>query len=78
MVDKDYSFKILEEIFKIKEYKTKDEVMQVAKKMTDLALSRDDLSGELKNAYKLAYQRLDMLSFKEMMELFEIMKLYSR
>jgi len=73
----DYSFKILEEVLKLKTYKEKQEVMFVANQMLEIAQSKTNLSQKLKNAYKEAIKKLDSLSFKEMNEIIEILKMYN-
>lgn len=77
MKEVDHSFKIFEEILKLKKYKDKEEVMETANKMLQLALSKTNLSNELKTAYKSAVSKLDSLTFKEMNEIIEILKMYN-
>jgi len=77
MKEVDHSFKIFEEILKLKKYKDKEEVMETANKMLQLALSKANLSEELKIAYKSAVSKLDSLTFKEMNEIIEILKMYN-
>ncbi len=73
----DYSFKILEEVLKLQKYKNKEEVLSVADKMLKIAQAKKNLSDELKKAYKEAYSKLQSLTFKEMNEIIEILKMYN-
>lgn len=73
----DYSFKVLEEVLKLQKYKNKEEVLSVADKMLKIAQTKKNLSIELKKAYKEAYSKLDSLTFKEMNEIIEILKMYN-
>lgn len=73
----DYSFKILEEVLKLQKYKSKDEVLSVASKMLKIAQSKESLSDHLKKAYHEAYSKLDSLTYKEINEIIEILKMYN-
>lgn len=77
MKEVDQSFKIFEEILKLKKYSSKEEVMDVAKSMLKLALSKPNLSEELKKAYKSAVSKLESLTYKEICEIIEILKIYN-
>lgn len=73
----DYSFKILEEVLKLQKYNNKNEVLSVANRMLKIAQSKKNLSDHLKKAYQEAYAKLDSLTFKEINEIIEILKMYN-
>ena len=56
-----YKFEIIERIITEVDFTTKDEVLEFAKKVRDVALSRpdDEISPEKKNAFKNAYKEID-------------------
>lgn len=70
----DLSFKILETILILKDYKTKAEVLKVANVMRGVALNSDEYPKTIKDAYIEAYKKLDGLTFEEMMEIKEIIE----
>lgn len=54
-----YKFEIIERIIKEVDFTTKDEVLEFAKRVRDIALDRTDISQEIKNAFKNAYKEID-------------------
>lgn len=54
-----YKFEIIERIIKEVDFTTKDEVLVFAKKVRDIALDRDDVSPEIKKAFRNAYKEID-------------------
>ena len=63
------SFKILETVLILKEYKTKDEVIKVIDTMRKVASESEEYPKTVKDAYEEAYKKLDGLTFDEMMEI---------
>ena len=53
-----YKFEIIERIITEVDFKTKEEVLDFAKKVRDIALERN-ISAEIKNAFKNAYKEID-------------------
>ena len=53
-----YKFEIIERIITEVDFTTKEEVLDFAKKVRDIALERD-ISTEIKNAFKNAYKEID-------------------
>ncbi len=70
----DLSFKILETILVLKDYKTKEEVLKVATVMRGVALESEEYPKVVKDAYIEAYNKLDGLTFEEMMEIKDIIE----
>ncbi len=53
-----YKFEIIERIITEVDFTTKEEVLDFAKKVRDIALERN-ISSEIKNAFKNAYKEID-------------------
>jgi hypothetical protein len=53
-----YKFEIIERIITEVDFTTKEEVLDFAKKVRDIALERN-ISAEIKNAFKNAYKEID-------------------
>ena len=53
-----YKFEIIERIITEVDFKTKEEVLDFAKKVRDIALEKDT-TAEIKNAFKNAYKEID-------------------
>ena len=53
-----YKFEIIEVIIKALDFKTKEEVIRLAKKMLDIANSNKSYSKEIKGAFKEAYEEI--------------------
>ena len=53
-----YKFEIIERIITEVDFTTKEEVVEFAKKVRDIALKKD-LSKEIKDAFKNAYKEID-------------------
>ncbi len=70
----DLSFKILETILILKDYKNKQEILKVADVMRNVALNSDEYPKVVKDAYIEAYKKLDGLSYEEMMEIKDIIE----
>ena len=54
-----YKFEIIERIITEVDFTTKEEVLDFAKRVRDVALDRSDISQEIKNAFKNAYKEID-------------------
>ena len=54
-----YKFEIIERIIKEVDFTTKDEVLEFAKKVRDIALDKPDVSPEIQKAFKNAYKEID-------------------
>lgn len=54
-----YKFEIIERIITEVDFTTKDEVVDFAKKVRDIAVDRDDINKEIKTAFKNAYKEID-------------------
>lgn len=54
-----YKFEIIERIITEVDFTTKDEVLDFARKMRDIALSKEGVRNEIKNAFKNAYKEID-------------------
>lgn len=70
----DFSFKILEKILLLKEYESRDDVLRVAQTMARMAMDNKDFSEEVKSSYVEAFEKLNILSFEEMKEIIEILR----
>lgn len=53
-----YKFEIIERIITEVDFTTKEEVLDFARKVRDIALERN-ISAEIKNAFKNAYKEID-------------------
>ena len=53
-----YKFEIIERIITEVDFTTKEEVLDFAKKVRDIALEKN-ISSEIKNAFKNAYKEID-------------------
>ena len=62
----DYSFKILEEILMLKKYDNREEVIELAETMVEVANKNEKASDSIKDSYKEALNKLKTLSFEEM------------
>ena len=72
----DYSFKILEEVLMLKKYNSKEEVLQTATRMVEIANSNGKCSQVIKDSYKEALNKLNTLSYDEMNEIIGILSSY--
>ncbi len=54
-----YKFEIIERIISEVDFTTKDEVVDFAKKVKDIAMGRDDISKEIKDAFKNAHKEIE-------------------
>ena len=54
-----YKFEIIERIIKEVDFTTKDEVLEFAKKVRDIALDKPDVNPEIQKAFKNAYKEID-------------------
>ena len=66
------SFNIMENLLVSKDYKSKDELMLAAKKGVEISNKDEKMPVELKMAYAEAYQKLNSLSWEEILEIKEI------
>ena len=53
-----YKFEIIEKIIMARDFETKEEVVELAKKMKDIALDNDSYSKDVKEAFKDAYNEI--------------------
>lgn len=53
-----YKFEVIEKIIMARDFETKEEVVEVAKKMRDIALADDNYSNDVKEAFKDAYNEV--------------------
>jgi hypothetical protein len=53
-----YKFEIIERIITEVDFKTKEEVLDFARKVRDIALEKN-ISADIKNAFKNAYKEID-------------------
>ena len=53
-----YKFEVIEKIIMARDFDTKEEVVELAKKMKEIALSDDKYSKDVKNAFKDAYEEI--------------------
>ena len=53
-----YKFEIIEKIIMARDFTTKEEVEEVAKKMRDIALANEEYSEDVKQAFKDAYKEI--------------------
>ena len=53
-----YKFEIIEKIIMARDFSTKEEVEEVAKKMRDIALANEEYSEDVKQAFKDAYKEI--------------------
>ena len=72
----DYSFKILEEILMLKKYDNREEVIELAETMVEVANKNEKASDSIKDSYKEALNKLKTLSFEEMNEIIGILSSY--
>jgi len=53
-----YKFEIIEKVIMARDFETKEEVVELAKKMKDIALENDSYSNDVKEAFKDAYNEI--------------------
>ena len=53
-----YKFEVIEKIILARDFDTKEEVVELAKKMKDIALSDDKNSNDVKQAFKDSYNEI--------------------
>jgi hypothetical protein len=54
-----YKFEIIERIISEVDFTTKEEVVEFAERVRDIALDRPDMKKEIKDAFKNAYKEID-------------------
>ncbi|MBP5651573.1 MAG: hypothetical protein J6X00_02785 [Clostridia bacterium] len=54
-----YKFEIMEHIICAREFTTKEEVVELAKKMSEIAQANPEYSDEIKQAFQDAYREID-------------------
>ena len=68
-----YKFEIIERVICARPFDTKEEVVELAKKMRDIALDNDDYSEDVKQAFRDAYKEIkDELSLSNLKEIKKI------
>lgn len=53
-----YKFEIIEKVIMARDFETKEEVVELAKKMKDIAQENDSYSNDVKEAFKDAYNEI--------------------
>ena len=53
-----YKFEIIEKIIMARDFETKEEVVELAQKMKEIALDNDSYSKDVKEAFKDAYNEI--------------------
>jgi len=53
-----YKFEIIEKVIMARDFETKEEVVELAKKMRDIALNNESYSNDVKEAFKDAYNEI--------------------
>lgn len=70
-----YKFEIIEHIICAREFTTKEEVVELAKKMRDIAINNPDYSNDVKTAFKNAYKEIrDDLTLSNLKEIKKIIE----
>ncbi len=70
-----YKFEIIEQIICAREFTTKEEVVDLAKRMRDIALKNPDYSDAVKDAFKNAYKEIrDDLTLSNLKEIKKIIE----
>lgn len=70
-----YKFEIIEKIIMARDFTTKEEVEEVAKKMRDIALANEEYSEDVKQAFKDAYKEIkDELTLSNIKEIRKIIE----
>ena len=70
-----YKFEIIEHVICARDFTTKEEVVELAKKMRDIAINTPEYSNEVKNAFKNAYKEIrDDLTLSNLKEIKKIIE----
>lgn len=70
-----YKFEIIEHIICAREFTTKEEVVELAKKMRDIAINNPNYSDAVKSAFKSAYKEIrDDLTLGNLKEIKKIIE----
>ncbi len=70
-----YKFEIIEQIICAREFTTKEEVVELAQKMRDIAVKNPDYSDSVKTAFKNAYKEIrDDLTLSNLKEIKKIIE----
>ena len=72
----DYSFKILEEILMLKKYNSREEVIEAAQAMVNVAEKNEKCTEDIKKSYKEALNKINTLTYDEMNEIIGILSSY--
>ena len=66
-----YKFEIIESVIKALDFKTKEEVVALIKKMRDIAIANETYSPEVKKAFEDAYKEIasDTLTLENLKEI---------
>ncbi len=68
------SFKVIKSVLMYKDYETKEEVLKVAQTMARNARDNEKFSDAVAAIYLEAFERIQCLTFNQMMALKEILK----
>lgn len=71
-----YKFEIIESIVKNLDFKTKEEVVRLAKKMRDIAQATPEYTPEIKQAFVDAYEEINSpdLTLENLLEIKKLLK----
>ena len=67
-------FKVIKSVLLFKDYNTREEVLKVAQTMARQARDNDKFSDEAAQIYLEAFEKIQHLTFEQMMALKEILK----
>lgn len=67
-------FKVIKSVLLFKDYNTREEVLKVAQTMARQARDNDKFSDETAQIYLEAFEKIQHLTFEQMMALKEILK----
>ena len=67
-------FKVIKSVLLFKDYNTREEVLKVAQAMARQARDNDKFSDETAQIYLEAFEKIQHLTFEQMMALKEILK----
>lgn len=67
-------FKVIKSVLLFKDYNTREEVLKVAQTMARQARDNDKFSDETAKIYLEAFEKIQHLTFEQMMALKEILK----
>lgn len=69
----DYSYRILEKFLRLKDFSSKEEVLEVAQRMIKIVADKEKYSDDVRAQYDEAYKKLNSLSYNEMKEILDLL-----